>query len=95
MPIEWRNIKDSRIDRDKIRVDIIERLGLLDIPIENAYYNFNFSEDRKREMHLLYNRSRFRREQHVEINIDDLFKRPNGWNSRCWGFAVTVYENLF
>lgn len=95
MPNEWRNINDKRLARDKIRVDLVARLGLLDIPIENACYNFNFSDDRKRQMISLYEQSKFKREHHVEIDVDDLFKRPNGWNSRAWAFAVTVYEQLF
>ena len=94
MPKQWRNINDLRLGRDKIRTDLVEKLGLLDIPVERAYYNFNFSEKRKKSMIDLYNQSKFRRDHKIDLNFDDLFKNCNGWNSRAWSFAVTVYEKL-
>lgn len=94
MPKQWRNINDLRLGRDKIRTDLVEKLGLLDIPVDRAYYNFNFSEKRKKSMIDLYNQSKFRRDHKIDLNFDDLFKNCNGWNSRAWSFAVTVYEKL-
>lgn len=94
MPKAWRNVKDPRMGRDKVRTDLVERVGLLDIPVDQAYYNFNFTEARKRQMVELYQSSKFRRDHGVELDFDDLFQNANGWNSRCWSFAVTVYEQL-
>lgn len=94
MPKAWRNVKDPRLGRDKVRTDLVERVGLLNIPVDQAYYNFNFTEARKRQMVELYQNSKFRRDTGVELDFDDLFRNANGWNSRCWSFAVTVYEQL-
>ena len=94
MPKQWRNINDPRLGRDKIRTDLVEKLGLLDIPVDRAYYNFNLSEQRKKAMVDLYNKSKFRHDHKIDLNFDDLFKNCNGWNSRAWSFAVTVYEKL-
>lgn len=38
----------------------------------------------------LYQSSKFRRDHGVELDFDDLFQNANGWNSRCWSFAMTV-----
>lgn len=94
MPSAWRNVKDTRINRDKVRTDLVDRLGLLNIPVDNAYYNLNVTKDRKMQMMDLYNKSRFKIEYDVDLDFEDLFKNANGWNSRAWSFAVTVYENL-
>lgn len=67
---------------------------MLDIPVDQAYYNFNFTEARKRQMVELYQSSKFRRDHGMELDFDDLFQNANGWNSHCWSFAVTVYEQL-
>lgn len=94
IPKRLKSIPDGRLNRDKLRTDLVEKLGLLNIPVDMARYNFNFSEGRKREMISLYNKSRFKRDFDVEIDFDDLFKNCNGWNSKCWSFAVTVYEQI-
>jgi hypothetical protein len=94
MPSAWRNVKDTRINRDKVRTDLVDRLGLLNIPVDNAYYNLNVTKGRKKQMMDLYNKSRFKIEYDVDLDFEDLFKNANGWNSRAWSFAVTVYENL-
>ncbi len=73
---------------------MVEKLGLLNIPVNDAYYNLNITEERKKQMVDLYNKSKFKLEYGVEIDFNDLFKNTNGWNSRAWSFAVTVYENL-
>lgn len=94
MPDEWRNIKDPRIGRDKIRGDLVEKVGLLDFPVEKARYNFNFTEDRKKQMINLYEKSKFKKDCNVELNYENLFSKHNSWDSRAWAFAVTVYEKL-
>lgn len=94
MPKQWRNINDARLGRDKIRTDLVNKLGLLEFPLETAYYNFNFTESRKRHMAELYAKCKFKRDHGLDVDFDDLYKRHNGWNSRAWAFAVTVYENL-
>lgn len=99
IPHFYKNIPDNRIGRDKIRSDICELLGVLDIPmpkpVPGSYYNFNFSSDRKKMMIDLWNKSRFKKEFDVEISYEDLFSRHNTYSSKMWGFAVTVYEKVF
>lgn len=41
-------------DYHKVRTDLVERLGLLYIPVDQVYYNFNFTEARKCQMVELY-----------------------------------------
>lgn len=100
MPDEWRNLKDERINRDKIRTDLVEKLGLINIPVDRAYYNFNITEDRKKQMIDLYEKSKFKSEFGVKIDFDEFFDKDKflqnttSYNSKVWAFAVTVYEKI-
>lgn len=94
MPNEWKNVKDPRIGRDKVRSDLVERLGLIDIPVQKAAYRFNVSPERRASMLDAYEKSKFMKKYGVELDEADLFKDWNGWNSCLWSFAVTVYEPL-
>jgi len=94
IPPEWKNIPDPKINRDKIRTDLVGKLGLLHIPAQTLSYNLNFTEDRKKKMINLFNKSKFKKDYKVEIDFNDLFKNRQSWSARAWGFAVTVYEKL-
>lgn len=95
IPSHIKNVHDNRMGRDKIRTDLCKMLGVHDIPIQNFYYNFNFSNDRKKLMLDLYHKSKFKKEFNIKINSDELFKSPHNFSAKVWGFAVTIYENLF
>lgn len=43
IPELFKNIPDSRISRDRIRTDICDMLGVLDIPMPRSFYNINFT----------------------------------------------------
>ncbi|BAO94086.1 hypothetical protein [Caballeronia insecticola] len=94
MPREWKNIKDSRIGRDKVRTDLVERLGLIHIPVQAASCRFNVSPERRQTMLDAYERGKFKKNYGIQLDEDDLFKVWGGWNSCLWSFAVTVYEPL-
>lgn len=94
MPKEWNNIRDPRIGRDKVRSDLVERLGLIDIPVQKAAYRFNVSPDRRASMLDAYEKSKFKKNYGIKLDEYDLFNDWNGWNSCLWSFAVTVYEPL-
>ncbi|MFS2112995.1 hypothetical protein [Herbaspirillum frisingense] len=94
MPAQWKNIPDPRIGRDKVRSDLVARLGLIDIPVQKAAYRFNVSPARRRTMLVAYETSRFRRRYGIVLDEKDLFANWNGWNSCLWSFAVTEYEVL-
>ena len=94
MPKEWRNIPDKRIDRDKVRTDLVELLGLSDIPPAVAAYNLNVTPDLESKMISLYENSQFHKDFKEMIDSSKLYTHQGGWDACAWGFAVTVYEPI-
>ena len=95
VPDSLKGIDDPRIDRDKLRTDLCEILGLVDIPMQKSYINWNISEKRKKQMIDLYNKSQFKKDYKFNINFDNACSTPHTFDSRVWAFAVTVYEKIF
>lgn len=95
IPDKFKGIKDVRINRDKLRTDLCELLGVVDIPMPKSYYNFNLSYDRKKLMIYLYEKSKFKKDYNINLNFDKVFKYCNTFEAKVWGFAVTVYERIF
>lgn len=96
LPAEFKNIKDNRINRDKLRTDLCAMLGALDgIPMPTSRYILNITPKLQEKMLDLYYQSVFYRDFKVGIDRQDLFKNVNGFNSCLWSFAVTVYDQLF
>jgi len=95
MPSQWRKVPDTRLGRDKLRTDLVARLGMLNIPINNPCYNWNISPTRKKDMLLAYDSSKFKQDYKVKLDIKQLFENPIRSNeSRIWAFATTVYEKV-
>lgn len=95
---EWRDIQDWRLGkaarfRDTVRVDLVEMLGLVDVPIIHAKDRWNFSVKRQKSMLQSYYDSKFFKEYRVPIT--NLFNDPvHSFESHLWAFATTVYEQL-
>jgi len=95
IPTCLKNIPDPRLNRDKLRTDLCQRLGALDgIPMLPSYYNINFTNELKEQMLELYYSGRFFHDFHAAMDKDKLFEDHVGFFSRLWAFAVTVYDNL-
>lgn len=95
IPEKLKNIKDNRLSRDKLRTDLCSKLNVLDIPMQNSHYNFNFSSNTKKEMIDRYIKSQFYKDYKISICSDDLFMSHTSFSSKLWSFATTVYERIF
>ena len=95
IPNSLKHIKDPRMDRDKLRTDLCEILGLADIPMPISNINWNISVKRKKQMIDLYNKSQFKKDFKIDINFDNACSTPHTFDSKVWAFAVTVYEKVF
>ena len=92
-PGEWKDIPDNRSGRDKTRTDLVERLGLVDIPFSNCVYRWGITDRVKKQMESLYYSGQFYRDYALK---EDFF--PDnivlGFGARLWGFAVTICDRL-
>ena len=92
---EWRDVRDPRLKRDKVRTDLAEMLGTLGPPLVKARSRWDLSDTRKRNMVDAYRASKFYRDYQVGADFD-FFRDPvHTYASALWAFAVTVYEQLF
>ena len=95
IPKNLKNIKDTRLSRDKLRTDICEKLGTADIPMQSSHYNFNFSAYNKKTMMDKYLASQFYKDFKFSLNPDELFTSNSSFSAKMWAFATTVYERIF
>lgn len=87
---------DKRLGRDKLRTDLCEKLGALDLPISTnpQRFKFNISAERVRYMKYVYESSRFFKDFRWPVNPENLYN-PWSHDSIVWGFAATVYERIY
>ena len=95
IPPKYKNIKDTRISRDKLRTDICEKLGVVDIPMQKADYRCNISTNTQKIMMNKYTASRFYKDFNITIDPGELSTSPGSFSSKMWAFATTVYERIF
>jgi hypothetical protein len=79
---------------DNVRLDLVKSVGLSDFPIVSNDYmdTWILSDGRRKRMTELFYESNFYKEYKSLIPEGiDFFSDPFGWESKVWGFAVTVY----
>lgn len=92
-PLEWKNIFDKRSGRDKTRTDLVELLGLIDIPFSDCKYNWNLTDNVKNQMMSDYIKSQFYKDYRHPINpFNGQIHLTN--DAKAWGFGVTIYDKL-
>jgi hypothetical protein len=82
------------IGYDNIRKDLVKSVGLDGFPnVENDYLvSWVISPSKRESMLELFYNTNFYKEFNNLIPTDiDFFTDPFGWESKVWGFAVTVY----
>lgn len=85
----------DEIGYDNVRKDLVKGVGLSDFPyVENDYMvSWVINSYRRNKMLELFYNSNFYKEFHKLIPKDiDFFTNPFGWESKVWGFGVTVYK---
>jgi len=86
----------DEVGYDNVRKDLVKSVGLDGFDnITNDYMqSWIIGEDRRKSMTELFYSSNFYKEFKALIPHDiDFFSDPFGWESKVWGFAVTVYPN--
>lgn len=82
---------------DNIRTDLVESVGMNGFPfVANDYMvTWKIPKERQGRMTELFYSGRFYKEfeKHIPKGID-FFTNPFGWESKVWGFAVTVYDKI-
>lgn len=92
---EW-VIGNVKTGWDNLRLDLVDRLGLGGVEFLEHEYSWNISDKRKREMNNAFYCSRFYGEYMRLLPQEiDFFTNPYGWESKLWGFATTVYEQIY
>lgn len=95
MQREWL-VADNVTGWDNMRIALVEQLGVGGVEFIEHVYSWNLSEKRKRGMLDAFYRSKFYRRYKHDLPKDiDFFTNMYGWESKLWGFAVTVYEKIF
>jgi hypothetical protein len=82
---------------DNIRTDLVESVGMSGFPfVANDYLvTWKIPKERQERMTDLFYGGQFYKDfGHLVPNNIDFFTDPFGWESKVWGFAVTVYDKI-
>jgi len=93
---DWITIEDMTIKWDNIKIDLVKSVGLMGAPFHNEPTSWVLSEKRANEINDLFYKGAFYKKFGELIGKDINFaENTQDWNSRMWGFAVTVYDQIY
>ena len=95
VPRKYKGIKDSRLQRDKLRTDLVFKLGLGNIPMQKTLIHFNLNDDIKKQWQQRYENSLFYKEYGVKLNFNKVLKEWWRFDNCLFCFACTTYEKIF
>lgn len=87
---------NPKTGKDNIRKDLVKSVGLENFPfVTNDYLvTWRINKHRRESMTDNFYSSRFYKKYKNKVPRKiDFFTNPFGWESKLWGFAVTVYPN--